>query len=85
MEQVTKYVAADGKEFFTEAECRAYEAVIEFKDVVGLRPSQIITVLAGEDRALGDVIEKLAGKIARKRIEMGGSKRARKTTAESAT
>lgn len=82
MEQVTRFVAADGKEFDSREQCLAYEQVIEFKAAIGMTPSDIQEVLSGCQRELGDVIEKLAGRIAKKRLEMGGSKRVRKPIAE---
>lgn len=81
MKELTIYEASDGRRFDNSAECAAYENVIEFSRVVGITAGDIEMVLRGLDRELGDAIELLGKRIAIKRIELGGSKRASKPAA----
>jgi hypothetical protein len=75
------FQSTDGRLFDTQEECEVYENLGEFMPAVRMEPTDIEALLAGENRELGDVVERLARKIAAKRLEMGGSKRVRGATA----
>jgi len=80
---VTKYRAADGKEFDTKDEATAYEARGQFSVLTSLSEADIDAVLAGvpDAKAIADAIEVLGSKLARRRIKAGDKKRERKTSA----
>jgi hypothetical protein len=72
---VKKYVASDGKEFDTREEAVAHDEGHKFDALIGLTEEDIADVLAGKSREVGDVIEKLAASVARKRRKDGDLKR----------
>lgn len=70
-----KFLSDDGKVFETAEECRAHEALLV--SLVGLTQADIDEALADPvNSALAALIEKTAKFLAKRRIEMGGRKRA---------
>ncbi len=72
---VKKYVAHDGTEFDTRAEAVAHDDLHEFDALIGLNEGDIALVLSGDNRTLGDVFERIAARISRKRRKSGDLKR----------
>lgn len=79
------YIAYDGKEFPTEAQCLAHEREHAGGRLVGLTAEQIAAALAGEDRDIAQAIEDAAHKIRKRRYEAGDLKRQRRAKAGDAT
>ena len=77
---ITKYRAADGKEFDTKEAAADYEARGQFSVLTDLSEADIDAVLAGDESArhIADAIEVLGSKIARRRLKAGDKKRERK-------
>lgn len=78
MREQTFYVAEDGTPFERAEDCVTYESVIAHKAAIGLTAAQIKRAVEGEDLELGDALEKLGAACAKRRLEMGLSKRPRR-------
>ena len=71
-------VAFDGKRFFDEKECTAYEAQHWHRLLEGLTAEQVTRALARDDVERADAIERAATAIAKKRLASGVRRRKRK-------
>lgn len=80
MKPITKtvYQARDGKEFASEAECKAHERKTAGGALVGLTEAQIAAALDRTDVELADAIEAFAYEIGKRRKASGVLKRAPK-------
>jgi hypothetical protein len=78
MRILTKYAAFDGVEFYSEAECKAYEKKLAHHRLVGLTIEQIEAALSGSDSDLADAIEQIGVRIGNARRERGELRRQRK-------
>lgn len=75
MKTITIYEALDGKRFDNASECKVYEEIIEFGQLVGLGACDIAAALDGADKEMGDLLEKLGNRIAKNRLDRGETKR----------
>jgi hypothetical protein len=79
MRLLTKYAAFDGVEFYSEAECKAYERKLAHHRLIDLKIEQIEGALAGSDPDLADCIEQIGARIGNARRERGELRHQRKT------
>jgi hypothetical protein len=84
MKPITKTVfqARDGREFATEAECKAHERRTAGGALIGLTEAQIAAALDRTDAELADAIEAFAYEIGKRRKAAGQLKRTRKPKGE---
>lgn len=78
MKTKTVYVASDGTEYDDQSACEAQEQSLLFARLEGLEAAEVRAAVAGEDRGLSAVLEKVGAMCAKARLAGGGSKRKRK-------
>jgi hypothetical protein len=76
-EQRTIYVARDGREFMSEAQCRAHERKTCGDALIGLTAAQVEAARTREDAELADAIEAFGYELRRARQASGQLKRRR--------
>lgn len=84
MRTITKtiYVAFDGKEFNSAAECKAHDRNNAGAALVKLTEDQITAAIHGDDIHLGEAIERVAYLIAQERKRRGNFKRQRSSVTQ---
>lgn len=78
MKLIGMYEAEDGKRFFSEKDCAAYEARPSVERLVGLTIEQIRAAIARNDRQLGDAIEDVGDMIREARLAAGDKRKRKK-------
>lgn len=72
---VTKYQAMDGSHHESEALAKTHEARLHAKAIVGLTEQEVTDMLAGKPSPKAASVEFVGSRVARARVEAGGSKR----------
>jgi hypothetical protein len=76
-EQRTIFVARDGSEFLTEAQCRSHERKTSGDALIGLTQAQVEAARTREDPELAEAIEAFGYELRRARQASGQLKRRR--------
>lgn len=74
MKAVNVYQSSDGQKFDTRAAAEAHERGLDAV-LLGFAPERIEAAVSGDDRPLGQAVERWARRIAQGRIERGDYKR----------